>query len=304
MFAIRSRTVILGTTRGTRVGESRRLSRTFPARYRVLASRKNQHASPVCSPVTRCGLAFVLLVCVSLHGYAAEVIPPKPAGYFNDYAGVVSKEAALRFNEQLAQFERDTSNQIWVVVYPKMQSDSDIADYTYRVKDSWHVGQKGRNNGAVLFVFVNDHKMRIETGYGLEGALPDITCRDIIANVIAPRFKENNYEAGLAAGIASMLQAVRGEYTGSGKTALERNGQKSPRSGGIILFIVFVILLILVSRAGRKRRGYGYSSGGGPFVGGWGGGGGGWSSGSSGGGFSGSFGGGGMGGGGGASGSW
>src|SRR5438128_1017902 len=70
----------------------------------------------------RLAVAAIALIAISSH--AAEVIPPKPAGYFNDYANVVSKEAALRFNEQLAQFERETSNQIWVVVYPKMQSDS------------------------------------------------------------------------------------------------------------------------------------------------------------------------------------
>lgn len=260
--------------------------------------------------VTRLARLTILLLFFAAPALpAAEVMPPKPAGYFNDYANVVSNDVALRFNEQLAQFERETSNQIWVVAYPKMQSDSDISDYTYRVKNLWHVGQKGRNNGAILFVFVNDHKMRIETGYGLEGALPDAICREIIANVIAPRFKENNYEAGFSAGIAAILQAARGEYSGSGKTALEQSRKKPSGNGGIIVFIMFVILLIALSRAGRKRRGYGYSSGGGPFIGGWGGGSGGWSggdsgSGSSGGGFSGSLGGGGTGGGGGASGSW
>src|SRR5437870_3528419 len=116
-------------------------------------------------------LTAALVVLVSLSGRASEVIPPKPAGYFNDYAGVVSKEAAHRFNEQLAQFERETSNQIVVAVFQKMQSDSSIEDYTYRVKETWHVGQKGLNNGAVLFVFVQDRKMFIQTNYGLEGAL-------------------------------------------------------------------------------------------------------------------------------------
>src|SRR6516225_1387193 len=94
------------------------------------------------SPVI--ALAIVILFAIS--GHAAEVIPPKPDRYFNDYAGVVSKEAAYRFNEQLAQFERETSNQVWVVVYEKMQSDSSIEDYTYRIKDAWKVGQRGRNN--------------------------------------------------------------------------------------------------------------------------------------------------------------
>ena len=88
------------------------------------------------------GVAFVHLCVPDARG--AEVIPPKPAGYFNDYANVVSKEAALRFNEQLAQFERETSNQVVVAVFRKMQTDSVIEDYTQRVAQSWGVGQTGQ----------------------------------------------------------------------------------------------------------------------------------------------------------------
>jgi uncharacterized protein len=248
-----------------------------------------------------CVTASALIVFASLL-HAAEVIPPKPASYFNDYAGVVSKAAAQRFNEQLAQFERDTSNQIVVAVFPKMQSDSSIEDYTYRVKDFWKVGQKGSNNGAVLFVFVQDRKMYIQVGYGLEGALPDATCFDITEYQIKPRFRANDYEGGLAAGIDSIFKAVRGEYKGSGKTHAERSG-KSSGSIGFFIFLFVVIIFILATR-GSRRRGYHYSGFGGPFIGGWSSGSdGGWSSGG-GGGFSGFSGGGGIGGGGGAGSSW
>jgi uncharacterized protein len=244
-------------------------------------------------------LGSVLLA--TLPSQAAEVIPPKPPGYFEDSAGVVSKQAALRFNEQLAQFERETSNQVWVVVYPKMQSDSSIEDYTYRVKDAWKVGQKGVNNGVVLFVFVQNHKMYIQVGYGLEGALPDATCFEIINNEIRPKFKAGDYEGGLEAGINAIIAATKGEYKGSGKTRLERRGNTGVPS--FLFFIIFVIVLMILSRLMRRLGGYGYSSrGGGPIFFPIGGGGGGWSSG--GGGFSGSLGGGGIGGGGGAGGSW
>jgi uncharacterized protein len=249
-------------------------------------------------------LALLVGIVAPTHSRAAEVIPPKPDRYFNDYAGVVSKDAAFRFNEQLAQFERETSNQIVVAVFPQMQSDSSIEDYTYRVKETWHVGQKGRNNGAVLFVFVQDHKMYIQVNYGLEGALPDATAFDITEYQIKPRFRANDYEGGLAAGIDSILKAIRGEYKGTGKTVLQRHSDSSGTVGGLVFFIIFVIVLILIARASRKR-GYTYSSFGGPFIGGWSGGsGGGWSSGGGGGGFSGFMGGGGIGGGGGAGSSW
>ena len=233
---------------------------------------------------------------------AAEVIPPKPDRYFNDYAGVVSKEAAHRFNEQLAQFERDTSDQVLVAVFPKMQSDSDIADYTQRVAQVWGVGQKDRRNGVVLFVFVADRKMFIQVGYGLEGALPDITAFDITEYRIKPHFRNGDYEGGLATGIDLICKAIRGEYKRSGKTVAEQHGNAGAPS--FLLFITFVIVLIVISRVVRRLAGYGYSSGrGGPIFLPVGGGGGGWSSGG-GGGFSGFSGGGGSFGGGGAGSSW
>jgi uncharacterized protein len=252
-------------------------------------------------------LAAFTLFAISAN--AAEVIPPKPEAYFNDYAGVVSKEAAFRFNEQLAQFERDTSNQVVVAVFPKMQSDSDIADYTQRVAQAWGVGQKERRNGVVLFVFIQDRKMFIQVGYGLEGALPDATAFDITERHIKPLFRAGNYEAGLATGIDLIRKAIRGEYKGLGRTVAEHPGVVGVVSG-VLPFIVFIIVLMLLSRVMRKAGGYGYSSGrGGPvFIpsgGGWSSGGGGWSSGGGrGGGFSGFGGGGGSFGGGGAGSSW
>jgi uncharacterized protein len=232
---------------------------------------------------------------------ATEFIPPKPPAYFNDYANVVSKEAAHRFNEQLAQFERETSDQIVVAVFPKMQSDSSIEDYTQRVAQSWGVGQKDKRNGAVLFVFIEDRKMFIQVGYGLEGALPDVTAFDITEYHIKPHFRNGDYQGGLATGIDLICKAIRGEYKGSGKTVAEKRGTAS--APNFLFFIIFVIVLIVISRVMRRLGGYGYSSGrGGPIFFPMGGGGGGWSSG--GGGSSGFSGGGGSFGGGGAGSSW
>jgi uncharacterized protein len=240
----------------------------------------------------------------AIQARAREVIPAKPSAYFNDYAGVVSKEAASRFNEQLAQFERETSDQVVVAVFPKMQSDSDIADYTQRVAQAWGVGQKERRNGVVLFVFIQDRKMFTQVGYGLEGALPDATAFDITERHIKPLFRTGNYEGGLATGIDLICKAIRGEYKGSGKTVAESHGVAGVVSN-VFPFIVFIIVLILLSQLFRKMGGYGYSSrGGGPvFIPS--GGGGGWSSSDSGGGgFSGFSGGGGSFGGGGAGSGW
>jgi uncharacterized protein len=255
-------------------------------------------------PVKRIAFCFAALAVVTTSTHAAEVIPPKPAAYFNDYANAVSKDAANRFNEQLAQFERDTSNQILVATFPKMQSDSSIEDYTQRVAQSWGVGQKDKRNGAVLFVFVQDHKMFIQVGYGLEGALPDATAFDITEYQIKPHFRTNDYEGGLAAGIDSIFQAVRGEYKGTGKTVRERGENGSSFPGNLIFFAIFIIIALVLSRL-KTKQGYHYSGSDAGWAWALGSGGGGWSSGGGGGGgFSGFSGGGGSFGGGGAGSSW
>jgi uncharacterized protein len=252
------------------------------------------------------GLLFVLIFALTRALSAAEVIPPKPDRYFNDYAHVVSPDAALRFNEQLAQFERETSNQIVVAVFPKMQSDSDIADYAQRIAQSWGIGSKQTRNGVALLVFIQDRKMSIQVGYGLEGVLPDITAYDIRANRITPRFKAGDYEGGLAVGIDSIMKAIRGEYKGTGRTTRESQSHNTGGSSFLLFFIIFIVVLIVIGRMNRGRgRGYRYSGLGGPYIGGWsGGGGGGSGGGGGGGGFSGFSGGGGSFGGGGSSGGW
>jgi uncharacterized protein len=233
-------------------------------------------------------------------------MPPRPQNHFNDYAGVVSTAAARQFNQTLENFERETSDQILVAVYPKMQSDSSIEDYTVRVAQSWGVGRKETNNGAVLFIFVQDRKMFLQVGYGLEGALPDALAHQIIDQEIKPRFKSGNYEGGLRAGIAAILAATKGEYKGTGQTVADsrrRQGRGSSFST-LVSFGLFALLFFLFV-FGRRRS---YLGGG--YYGGWTYGGGGFSNwgggGSSGGGFSGgSFsGGGGSFGGGGAGGDW
>jgi uncharacterized protein len=250
---------------------------------------------------------LALLLALSFQTHAAETIPPKPPGYFNDYAGVVSKEKALQFNEQLAQFERETSNQVVVAVFRKMESDSSIEDYAQRIAQAWGIGRKGQSggNGVALLVFIEDRKISIQVGYGLEGALPDVTAFDIRSRHMNPHFRNGDYEGGLAEGIDLTCKAIRGEYKGDGKTTLDE-GKKSGNSGsGLLIFIIFLVIFLIATRLGRRRKGYGYSSFGGPFIGGWSSDGGGWSGGSSsGGGFSGFSGGGGGFGGGGSSGSW
>jgi uncharacterized protein len=255
--------------------------------------------------VLRALVALGLLAGGAAGGRAAETLPPPPAAYFNDYAGLVPAADAQRLDAKLRQFAGETSTQVVVAVFKSLPSPS-LEDYAVRTAESWRVGRKGWDNGAVLFVFVDDRKMRIETGYGLEGALPDQLAGRILDEQVRPRFRTGDWVGGLEAGIDGIIAATRGEYTAPPKT------KPGVPLVAILIVVLFVILFFWLAAQGPRNgsvgRTYGsrgWRGGGGWGGGGWGGGGswggGGWSGGGGGGGFSG---GGGSFGGGGASSSW
>ncbi|MGH7945942.1 MAG: TPM domain-containing protein [Opitutaceae bacterium] len=230
-------------------------------------------------------VALIAFLIAPVFLRAAEVIPPAPPNHFNDYAGIVRQETITQLNGELAQFERDTSNQIVVAIYPRIQSESSVEDYTVRVAQNWGAGQRDRRNGAVLFVFQQSRDVRIVTGYGLEGALPDALCKQIIENEIVPRFRNGDFDGGLAAGVRAMMAATRGEYRGTGRTAAGTGGRPGAiGQGGIVLLVMLAFMIMGAIRA-RSRRSLVYGRrgrrtmwGGGPWIGrggGWGGGGGG-----------------------------
>lgn len=251
--------------------------------------------------LSRAGLAAVLLTAAAapLCAGPADQLPPPPVRYFNDYASLVDAAAAQRLDARLKAFDEQTSNQVVVAVFPELPSPS-LEDFTIRTAQSWRAGREKLDNGVVLFVFVKDRKSRIEVGYGLEGALPDVTAKQILDDVMAPRFRAGDFAGGLEAAIDAIIAATRGEYKAAPRPA---------PSQGIdpVVLITIIVILFIVLRIWGGRRGWAtYTGGGWGTGGGWSSGGGGWSSGgggwsSGGGGFSG---GGGSFGGGGASGSW
>lgn len=278
------------------------------ATIRAALPRQRNRARPAAHIVTLGGTLAVLVLVGIAPARAAETIPPTPDTYVTDQAKVLPPGAVDQLNAELDAFERQTSNQIVVAIYPHMTSDSSLDDYAQRVFQAWHIGQKQKSNGALLLIFTQDHRIRIHTGYGLEGALPDITCNHIIENEIAPRFRAGDYAGGVTAGVHAMMAAARGEYRGTGRTAGDRQHQNTTGSATpIIVFVLFLLMVLTANRRSRGRSVYGRNGrtiigptwwgGGGWGDGGWGGGSGGFS----GGGFSG---GGGSSGGGGASGSW
>lgn len=229
--------------------------------------------------------------------FAQLAIPELWGTRVHDEAKVLSPEFISRLEQVLKAHEDSTSNQIAVLIVPSLNGEV-IEDYTLRVAEAWKLGQAKNDNGVLLFIAINDRKARIEVGEGLEGPLPDAIANQIIRNELAPYFRQDNYEGGVAAATEAIIKAIAGEYKADSKPVR----RKRTRGGSLLgTLVVLIIIIVISSLRNRGNRGGGWSSGGGWYGGGFGGrSGGGWSGGG-GGGFSG--GGGGFSGGG-SSGSW
>lgn len=238
---------------------------------------------------------FVLfLFFTSLVSLSAQDIPAKPESprMVNDFAGILGGKADA-LEAKLRTYNDTTSTQI-VVVTVKSLNGYDVADFSYRLAESWGIGQKGKNNGLLILVAPNERKMRIEVGYGLEEFVPDAKAKWIIDNVMKPAFKQGDYVGGIDGAINEIMNKASGAYSRDGS----ETDTASKGSGYNWIVWIIIIAFVLFRIFNRNSGGYSRYSSGGTFYGG-GGGFGGSSGGSSFGGFGGgSF------GGGGSSGDW
>jgi uncharacterized protein len=140
----------------------------------------------------------------------AQVAVPPLTGRVVDPTGTLSGAAITRIEAKLADFETHKGSQIAVLMVATTQPE-DIEQFGIRVAEQWKLGRKGVDDGAILIVAKDDRRVRIEVGYGLEGALPDVTASRIIGDTIAPLFKQGNYDAGVEAGVDRMIAVVSGE---------------------------------------------------------------------------------------------
>jgi uncharacterized protein len=234
----------------------------------------------------------------------ALIVPPVPAQRVNDYARLLPADAQQRLEQRLAERERATGAQMVIAMFPSLEGEN-LEDFSVRLAERWRVGQKSLDNGVILLVFVQERRVRLEVGYGLEPVLPDAVAAQIIRDTIGPRFREQRYAEGLDAAVAAVYARVD---TKGVPTAPRHTFGVSPVTLGVLaLFGIIALLLARDAVGGGRARRHGYTAGGRrgwdspavivpPMWGGWSGRGGG-----SGGGFSpggGSF------GGGGASGEW
>ncbi|MFD0795712.1 TPM domain-containing protein [Mucilaginibacter litoreus] len=259
-----------------------------------------------------------LMLCIST--LFAQDIPERSNTLVTDFTNTLSASDKQNLERKLVDYNDSTSTQIAVVII-QSTGDYDINQYGVELLRKWGIGSKEKNNGILVLVAMKDRKMAISTGYGAEGALPDIITQQIIQNDMKPRFRENDYYGGLDAATDDIIKYMKGEYKADKKAT--RRTKNDGGAAGIILIIVVVILIIIFRNrggGGGGRRIIGSRGGASPFWwflagnmlggggrssgsdwGGFSGGGGGWGGGG-GGGFGGF--GGGSGGGGGSSGSW
>jgi uncharacterized protein len=223
---------------------------------------------------------------------AQEIKFPKPKGYVNDYVGIINSQDKAYLENLLANIQRKTTAEIAVVTIQTIQP-YDIELYAVKLFEKWGIGKKGKDNGILLLIAFKDRKLRIEVGYGLEGALPDAICKQIITNSIIPYFKKGNYSKGIVSGVNQIVKYVSQEYGINVNDIKNYKPVSPPPSRGIGSFILYLLLFLLIF---GLRSGFLFFFL--PFGGGY------WSGGR--GGFGGGFGGfgGGMSGGGGASGGW
>ncbi len=159
---------------------------------------------------------FCLLVfCFLWTGVShALEIPDRPAARVNDYANLLSSSASSRLESALADFEKETSNQVVVAIFKSLEGAS-LEDFSIKLAEKWKVGTQKNDNGVVLLIFKEDRAVRIEVGYGLEGALPDAISKRIIQNEIVPAFRGGDFDGGVEKAVQAIILATKGEYKAS-----------------------------------------------------------------------------------------
>jgi uncharacterized protein len=181
----------------------------------------------------------------------AQAYPSKPQNYITDEAGVLDQGQLDALNTKLKSFEDSTSNQVFVYVTSTL-GDKVMAEYCQEIFHDWKIGSE-KNNGVLIAIFVNDHKFRIHTGYGMEGALPDALTKRIQDNEMKPSFKENNYYEGINKGIDKIIYYSAHEYKADEKAKDENKDWLFLLMGYVLNIILFGVVLYTIYR-GKKSK--------------------------------------------------
>lgn len=194
-----------------------------------------------------CLISLLLLNSVE----ASALGIPKLGGYVNDYASMISGSSKAKLEEELRSFEQSDSTQLVILTIPSLEGEP-IEDYSIKVAEAWKLGQARKDNGILLLVSKNDRKMRIEVGRGLEGKLTDLMAGRIIDLVIKPRFKRDDFDGGFTAGVASLIDATRGEFKAEEKDS--RKETQPFQSSWLFLLVAIILVYLFLSSARRKAK--------------------------------------------------
>jgi uncharacterized protein len=201
---------------------------------------------------------ILLLFILTSPNAITQDIPdkPYPPRLVNDFTGLLSQEETNNLENKLVAFDDSTSTQIAIVIVNDLYG-YDISDYTQRVGEKWGIGQKGLNNGILVVVKTKTEassgKVFIASGYGLEGAIPDITCAQIVDNEILPAFRVDEYYRGLDNATTVLMKLARGEYPAS-QYGKKKKSDFSGMAPFIFIIIFFIIIMSMRSGGGKNQR--------------------------------------------------
>lgn len=189
--------------------------------------------------------AFSLVLLLAGNFAQAYYSPGKPAGFVNDFTGATLKaDEKIALENKLNQFNKDSSNEITVVIIQSLKGET-IENFSTKLFEEWKIGKAKKDNGVLLLFAMDEHKMRIEPGYGLEGALPDATCYRIITDDLTPAFKAGKYYEGINTAIDKVILATKGEYKPDPNAALNNSFKSLLNGGDFIYFLIFFAIWIL-----------------------------------------------------------
>jgi len=199
---------------------------------------------------------FIILLLIAGTGLSALDVP-KLKGYVNDYAGILSSSEEQQISQLFSNMQKTTSAQGALLIIPTLDGET-IESFSLKVAEKWKLGQAKEDNGLLILLAMNEKKVRIEVGYGLEGLMTDAKSGYIIRKFIIPEFKKGNFAKGLYQGAAA-VSAVIGSTSDITEEIASSNSQKKSTSAGIPFNFVFFIIIILLSslaRGGRRRGGF------------------------------------------------
>ncbi len=185
-------------------------------------------------------IMLLLLANAVMCSFSLDV--PFLSGRVNDYAGILGNDTLTTLDKKLADYEKETTNQVVVLIIKSLEGEN-LEDFSIKTVEKWKLGHKGKDNGVLLLIALNDRKLRIEVGYGLEGSLTDAKCSQIIRNRIVPYFKTNDYKDGITQGVDSIIGALGGKDNFEDKTAIEETGKSTIDSQVIDMDIPTRILI-------------------------------------------------------------